>query len=211
MKKDYTIIDDAQKQKLLEGLKTAIQRDCVEGRKFLQQEEASGRTADMPPALFATIKKNIDVREAVFSQLMKDIEQRKPPITLEEYFTQLMLSFAGAPIPEDPTKREYTRLILDLIEPKQMPEVMKKVGPLPPEKTVRGFLKATPDDLNPENLKLMEMRAMTIDRILHVAFDQFYLAQSSALDIDQKNPDYRSFAVAVEKLLGANQGHSGPK
>lgn len=208
----FTIRNHFQKQQLINGLRRQVHVDCVKGRRFLDENAASGEARELGPVMVATLRKNIDIREAVYNDMIRKLEARSDdPIAMDDYFNQIMLSFANPNLPEDPVKREYSKLVLDMVPGDKLPKALiDAVGPLPEGQSVRGFVPLSRGEATAENIRLIEMRAVTIERIMHVLFDEFFKAGTGQREIPPHSPEYRRFADQMEKMLGMSGGRGGP-
>jgi hypothetical protein len=201
----FTVDTPAKQAALKAGLEKLIQDDCEGGRKHLAEKIAEGLANKMSKPVLATIEKNIGIREAVYKELIAHLERRgtDKPLSLDEFFSQFVLSFSQATMRED----DYSSLFFDMVKTTQIPEDIRRQVQAVAEKegagSVARFVKIPAHKLKPEELQLIPVRAKTIETVTHKTFDLFYEAATGKNPYVGKvaSPEYTEFTDQANHLL----------
>ena len=140
------------------------------------------------------LKQNIDVRERLYEAIIDYLKDTtKLPITANDFFTAVVTRVVVAPIP-----KEYVDLMRKLVPREELPkdagESMDNWAASLPPGASRAFLSISPEDVTPDNLKIIDMRFQTINRVFDAAFTAFYEAAS------KKPPSGKEFDVFMDRM-----------
>jgi len=210
--KKFALVNAEQRTDLANLIRRIIALDCTNARiDAKKNEKKAGQdkkiiTPDLQ-RLRDIDNKGIEVREAFYRQLIKDMGERgDEPIPYTHFFAQCLSSFERSLADDDPSKKDYMFLLTGLTPAKDLPEKIKQkaASELPEGIGMWGGFRIPLEKGTPEYLSGVKSRSGDIMQSIHNVLDAFYEAVTSKAPENPLDPDYMVFADLANNMLGLN-------